>query len=257
MAKLRAAILAAGRGVRIGADRPKTLVPVTEQHEPLLHYILAGLRSAGVDDLLVMTGFEPASVQGFVTERWTGEEPKFVFNARFASWGNFHTVRMALEQSPGFDLLVVNSDIAIHPDVYPRVTAADGDLILAVQQRPDLDDEDMRVELDRSKVRQIGKHVKKVRSHGEFAGVSLIRPEAARRYLDIASDLEWAAATTGYYEDIYARLIDVVDVRAAFVQPGEYAEVDEPAEFEHAKQVLERHRSSWEGSAPERTAEPV
>ncbi|MFN2388425.1 MAG: NTP transferase domain-containing protein [Actinomycetota bacterium] len=257
MAKVRAAVLAAGRGVRIGADRPKTLLPVGE-HAPLLHYILDGIRRGGIDDLLVVTGFEPALVQAFVTEEWGSENASFVFNARFASWGNFHSVRMALEQSPGRDVLIVNSDIAIHPEVFERVLQSDGDLILAVQRRPDLDEEDMRVELDRTRVRQIGKHIKQVRSHGEYAGVSLIRREAARLYLDMASDLEWLAATSLYYEDLYARLIGKVEVRAASVQPGEYAEVDEPAEFEHAQQVLERHRDAWDARpASERNAQPA
>jgi choline kinase len=248
VAKLRAAILAAGRGVRMKEDRPKTLIPV-EDDKPLLHYILEGLKVAGVKDLLVVTGYGGKQIQEFVTERWS-DDVTYVFNARWASWGNFHTVRMAIDQSPGFDLMTVNSDVMIHPEVFTRVTSSPGDLVLAVQRRPKLDQEDMRVEIDGTKVRQIGKHVKMPRSHGEFAGVSLLRPPAASVYSDIATDLEWSAETSGYYEDVYASMLGRVDVRAAFVRGDEYAEVDMPEDMTDAREVLRHYNDAWPTEQP-------
>ncbi|MFN2526721.1 MAG: NTP transferase domain-containing protein [Actinomycetota bacterium] len=238
MAGLRAAVLAAGRGTRIGADLPKTLVPVGPHHG-LLHYLLEGLKAAGISEVLIVTGFNPDAVMEFATKKWGEEGLTFVFNARYASWGNFHSLRLALDQSPGADVLVVNSDIVISHQVFGRVREAWGDLVLAVQRRNDLDEEDMRVELEDSRVVAIGKSLKMVRSHGEYAGVSLLRPEAARLYLDIASDLEWRAETSLYYEDVFARMIGAIDVRAAEVGPGEYAEVDVPEDFALARQVIE------------------
>ncbi|MGH2808943.1 MAG: NTP transferase domain-containing protein, partial [Actinomycetota bacterium] len=116
MAKLRTAILAAGRGVRMRDERPKTLIPVDDDR-PLLHYLLEGLKSAGVKDLMVVTGYRASQIQEFVTGQWS-DDVTYVFNARWASWGNFHTVRMAIDQSPGFDLMTVNSDVMIHPEVF-------------------------------------------------------------------------------------------------------------------------------------------
>jgi L-glutamine-phosphate cytidylyltransferase len=242
MAKVRAAVLAAGRGVRMGGHTPKTLIPLGNR-EPLLWYILDGLKRSGMEDVLIVTGFRPGAVQEFVEERIEGMEITYVFNARYASWGNFHSVRMAVDQSPGMDLLVVNSDIVVSPDVFTRTSAASGELVLAVQKRPNLDAEDMRVELEGERVKQIGKDVTMVRSHGEFSGVSLLRPFAARLYQDIASDLEWKAETSGYYEDIYAGILRETDAHAAPVEEGEYAEVDEPEDVEAALAVVDRH---WE-----------
>ena len=249
MAKLRAVVLAAGRGVRMGGRTPKTLIPVGD-HEPLLHYILAGLRTAGVDDLLVVTGFEPAKVQAFVDERWSGGEVTYVFNARYASWGNFHSVRVALDQSPGMNVMFVNSDVIVHPDVYTRVAANTGELVLAVQKRQPhlLNDEDMRVKLDRDRVQAIGKDLTRAQGHGEFAGVSLVRPPAAREYSNFATNLEWKASTTLYYEDIYGGIIPKVDARAAWVGPDEYAEVDEPADLDSAARIIETNASVWDGA---------
>lgn len=239
MARLRAAVLAAGRGVRMGGGTPKSLLPV-KGNDPLLRFILNALQSAGIEDLLVVTGHRPADVQSYVDEHWTGSA-QYVWNPRYASWGNFHSVRIAIDQSPGASLLVMNSDIVIHPDVLRRTIDADGDLVLAVQRRKNLDKEDMRVELSGDRVLDIGKDLKGPRSHGEFAGVSLIRPTAARLYQDISSTLEWRADTHGYYEDVYQALIRQLDVRASSVGSGEYAEVDTPEDQQAAIQVINQH----------------
>jgi choline kinase len=245
---LRGVLLAAGRGIRMGGDQPKTLTPVGG-NETLLHYILAGLRIAGITDLLVVTGHGREAMQEAVTAEWGAENAVFIFNGRYASWGNFHSVRLAVDQTPGSDLLVVNSDVIVPPDVYRRVTAVQGDLVLAVQRRQGLDPEDMRVQVDNHRVVAIGKSLKMVRSHGEYAGVSLLRPRGARLYADICTDLEWRALTTLYYEDIYANMLTRVDARAAFVMPGEYAEVDEPKDLPAAGAVVQAYSARW--SAPE------
>ncbi len=249
MAGVRAVVLAAGRGVRMGGGLvPKTLLPMGDE-DPLLSYILRGLRGARISDLLVVTGHGHDHLEEYVRAHWTGDDPTFVFNARYASWGNFHSVRVAVDQSPGRDLLVVNSDVVVVPDVYARVASGDGDLVLAVQKKMRLDQEDMRVQLDRRVVKAIGKHVPMGLSHGEFAGVSLLRPDAARAFVDVATNREWRSVTGVYYEDVYAEMIPLVRVAAVTVREGEYAEVDEPSNVPDAIEVIATHGAAWTASA--------
>jgi len=246
VAKLRAAVLAAGRGVRMGGAKPKTIMTLGD-HEPLLNFILKGLKQAGVDDLIVVTGFMPQEVASFVTEHWGDEGVSFVRNTRYASWGNFHSARMALDQSPGFDLMIVNSDIVVHPGVFTRVAESPGDLVLAVEERYGLDPEDMRVRLQGRRVTDIGKDLEMQFSSGEFCGVSLLRENAHTAYRDVATAVEWERSSEIYYEDVYKRMLGRVDARAAEVRPGEYAEVDTPEDVKAAIEVIERHRNAFDG----------
>lgn len=227
----------------MGGGTPKTLLPL-DDHQPLMSYILEGLRTAGITDVLIVTGHRPAEIQSYVDEHADGLEVTYVRNARFASWGNFHSVRVALDQSPSHDLMVVNSDVIVTPDVYARVAETDGDLVLAVEKRLVLDDEDMRVRIQGGRVTAIGKALKRAFSHGEYAGVSLLRTEAARRYLEISNRLEWSQDVQGYYEDVYGQMMELVEVRPAFVNEGEYAEVDTPADVPSAVAVVERHHQA-------------
>ena len=57
MAPVRAVVLAAGRGVRMGGRRPKTLIPVADK-QPLLRYILVGIA------LMLLMIFRPQGVFG-------------------------------------------------------------------------------------------------------------------------------------------------------------------------------------------------
>lgn len=247
MARVRAVLLAAGRGLRMGGESPKTLLPVGTR-APLAHYILRGLERCGISDLLVVTGFRSRALQDYLDGAWP-HETTFVFNARYASWGNFHSLRVALDQSPGMDVVVVNSDVVVDPEAMRRVIASDGDLVLAIQQRRDLEAEDMRAQLRGDRVVAIGKDLRIEDSHGEFCGVSLIRPPAARLYLERATDSEWRAHTDIYYEDIYASVLPFIEARAAAVEDGEYAEVDSPEDLAAAGAVIDGHAGSWEPAA--------
>lgn len=222
MAKLRAAVLAADRSP--GGDAPTALTPI--EGEPLLNHTLESLKQAGIDDLLVVTGVKSADVQSLVSERWG--EATFVFNARYASWGNFHSVRMALDQSPGIEVMVVNTNVVVDPDVLRRVTGAPGDLVATVQRRHRFGPDDMRVTLRDGRVRAIGRGIKQAHTHAEYCGVSLIRPAAARLFQDIATDQQWYARTNITYEDIYNLMLGGIDARAVDVQGNEYAKVANP-----------------------------
>ena len=246
---LTAVVLAAGRGIRMGGERHKSLIPL-DGDEPLMHYILEGLKGVSVEKLLVVTGWRHDDLESYIGERWQGEVT-YARNPRYASWGNFHSLRIAVDQSPADTLLVVNCDVVVHPDVYARVQETDGELVLAVEQRARLDEEDMRVRLSGTSVLGIGKHLPRAHGHGEFCGVSLLRTDAKRAYADVASEVEWQGRTSIYYEDVYAEILDRVEARAARVEPGEYAEVDEPADVAGAAAVISKHGSVWRTSQTE------
>lgn len=224
----------------MGGGTPKTLMPI-KGDKPLMHFILRVIREAGIDDLVVITGHRANEIQEYVDGSWTGDV-QYVWNPRYASWGNFHSLRLALEQSPGRSLLVMNSDIVVKPDVIRKIVARNGDLVLAVMKSRRLDGEDMRVRLAQGDIIvAIGKDLKPTLSHGEFTGVTLIRPAAARAYQDIATDLEWLSKSDHYYEDLFGMMIGPTILRASLVEPGEYAEVDTPEDQRAAGEVIDRH----------------
>ncbi len=120
----KAIILAAGRGSRMKAltdDRPKCLVEF--RGKPLLHWQLEALRSAGVRDIALVTGYRREMLAGhglheFHNERWA--ETNMVASLACA--------REWLESSP---CLVSYSDIVYERAAVDAVLGSEADLAVA------------------------------------------------------------------------------------------------------------------------------
>ena len=76
MSKLQAAILAAGKGTRMGGDRPKVLFEAGGK--TLIEWVLSALSVAGVDDCVAIVGFRKEEVIAKLPTgvRWAEQSPQ-------------------------------------------------------------------------------------------------------------------------------------------------------------------------------------
>src|SRR5688572_6944160 len=146
---MKAVILAAGVGSRLAPltdDRPKALVPVLG--EPILFRHLASLRRAGIDesDVIVVGGYKIAVLR---RELAAGghERVTVVENDRFEPWNNFWSLYVAEAAVGGHDFLQIDGDALLDDVILPRMIAAPGEALLAVDCRPELDEETMKVQM--------------------------------------------------------------------------------------------------------------
>lgn len=118
MSNLQACVLAAGKGTRMGGDRPKVLFEANGK--PLLEWVLGALSDAGVDDCVVVVGFKKDEVIAKLPTgvRWAEQSPQL---------GTGHAVKCArvsfptpAAQSP--DLIVTYGDMPlVSPATYRRL----------------------------------------------------------------------------------------------------------------------------------------
>ena len=126
---LQACVLAAGKGTRMGGDRPKVLFEANGK--PLIKWVLGALSEAGVDDCVAVVGFGKDAVVAMLPTgvRWAEQSPQL---------GTGHAVRCARvsfhETAP--DLLVTYGDMPlVSPETYRalvnlrRETDADATLL--------------------------------------------------------------------------------------------------------------------------------
>jgi choline kinase len=107
----RAVILAAGRGGRLGdhtAERAKCLVPVLGR--PLIDYVLTSLGGAGIEDVIIVIGYQGEQVQAEVGdgERF-GVRVQYVWNRDFMR-GNASSLAQALPLVEAEPFMLVMSD---------------------------------------------------------------------------------------------------------------------------------------------------
>ncbi|MBU1040857.1 MAG: phosphocholine cytidylyltransferase family protein [Proteobacteria bacterium] len=120
----KAIILAAGRGSRMKSltdDRPKCLVEF--RGKPLLHWQLEALRTAGVCDIALVTGYRRDALAGFGLREF--------HNERWAETNMVTSLSCAREWLESGDCIVSYSDIVYKRAAVDAVLGSEADLAVA------------------------------------------------------------------------------------------------------------------------------
>jgi len=239
-------VLAAGKGVRLHPltdDLPKTLLPVNGD-TTILDVVLGNLRQAGLDEVVVVTGFAEHRVreaQPALQERH-GVRLELVFNPEAERWNNAYSLWCAREHFER-DVLLVNGD-TVHPaSVEASVLAARGpDVVLALDDAKTLGEEEMKVRLTgEGRLERITKLMDPATAHGEYIGVTLIEGSAAAPLAD-ALEATWRRDPQLYYEDGFQEYADGGGhVGAAPIGEVDWVEVDDHADLARAREVSCRY----------------
>jgi choline kinase len=237
---MKAVILAAGRGTRLAPltdDRPKPLVEVGGRS--LLLLAMDRLAEVGVagSDVIVVTGYREDMVARHVAD--AGFTPTLVTNPRYADWQNFHSLLVARHAVAGEPFLQIDGDVLFDGTLLPMLVAAPGPGVLAVDVRPHLDDETMKVAVAAGTdvVVEVAKGLDPARSLGEFIGISRIDPPLAAEVWDELARFPAAGLTQEYYERAYNDLSrrGRGPFRALDVSSARTIEIDDLADLERAE----------------------
>jgi choline kinase len=236
-------VLAAGAGKRLGpetASLPKTLLPV-DGDRTILDVALGNFARVGLERAVVVTGYAAERIAERVpelTERH-GVEVELVFNPKALEWNNAYSLWCAREHF-GAGVLLANGD-TVHPASVEEslLAARDGtDLVLAVDQEKPLGEEEMKVHVSPAGLlERINKALDPASAQGEYIGVTLIEPSAARPLAD-ALEATWRRDPQLYYEDGFQELADRGGrVGIAPIGAVEGVEVDDGADLARAREV--------------------
>lgn len=222
MAKLRAVIVAAGRGTRLypyTRNTPKCLLEI-EAGVSLLDFQIKMLREVGVEEIIIAT--RPEYVDAIKSR--VGEHVKIV-EVREEDYGNlysFYTAAKNLREGP---LLAVMSDHLFEPEILRRIVSAEGDapVVLCLDREPEWREaeEGLRIKEKMRVVLEAGKKLKEF--SGVDTGLFLINTEGLqlirkvieeKRAKAVFADLINYAAAQGKaaYVDVTGRLWMDIDV---------------------------------------------
>lgn len=243
---MKAVILAAGVGSRLAPlthDRPKALVEVAGRS--FLFRQLDLLAAAGIPgrDVVVVGGYRIDMIHRELTRG--GYDCTVILNDKFEPWNNFHSLAVAEPAVRGHDILQLDGDTILDGKLLPRVIAAPGAAVLAVDRRADLDPEMMKVELyeGSDRVFAISKRLDPRKCAGEYMGVTKLTEAAARAVFVELAKFPDDQLTHEYYEFAFDRLIrrdqvrfDIVDVHDCGV-----IEIDDLADLARAEALLQNH----------------
>jgi choline kinase len=238
---VRGIVLAAGPGKRLReltAELPKTLLPLSDGRT-ILDVVLANLRTAGLEEVAVVSGFAAERLAERVPdlERRHGLRIELVFNERAEEWNNAYSLWLARDAFAE-GALIANGD-TVHPaSVEETLLSQRGaDVLLAVDDEKTIGEEEMKVLATDGVMERIGKEVDPASAAGEYIGVALVEPAAATALSD-ALEATWRRDPSLYYEDGFQELADqggVVGV--APIGKLDWVEVDDDEDLARAREI--------------------
>jgi len=235
-------VLAAGAGSRLGdetADLPKTLLGV-DGDRTILDIALGNFAHVGLTDAVIVTGHAHDRLAERVPalQRRHGLELELVYNEKALEWNNCYSLWCGREAFAE-GVLLANGD-TVHPaSVEESLLAARGpELLIAVDDVKPLGAEEMKVHVTADGyLDRINKALDPATAQGEYIGVTLIEPAAARPLAD-ALEAVWRRDTTLYYEDGFQELADRGGrVGIAPIGAVEWVEVDDHVDLARAREV--------------------
>ena len=240
----------------IGAGQGKRLLPLTEVKpkalleiggKSLLEWQVESLVACGVTEIVVLAGFNVAAVErtleGFA-RRWPEARFRTVYNPFYGVADNLATCWMARHEMAG-DFLLLNSDTLFsRPVLETLLDSAPAPVSLAVDHKAKYDDDDMKVELQGTRLTDIGKKLPAERVQGESIGMLYFRGAGPRHF---AASLEEAmrdpAALRQWYLSVIAALASEVEIRAVTISGHDWCEVDYPVDLQNARRMVDSWRS--------------
>ncbi|MFH1573956.1 MAG: phosphocholine cytidylyltransferase family protein, partial [Acidobacteriota bacterium] len=181
---MRAVILAAGAGTRLNPltnGCPKCLVDVGGRL--LIDYQLEALSRAGVEDIVLVVGFEAEQIR-----RYCGTRVRYIDNADYATTNSIYSLHLAAAELDTATFLF-NCDIIFHAEMLRRMLDSGHPNVVGVDSRAERVPREMNVAFDpQGRVWAISKELDPARAQGvsvqlvkfDACGADQVRQEVGR-----------------------------------------------------------------------------
>lgn len=202
---MKGIILAAGRGLRLNGvtgNTPKCLLEIGGL--TLLERQIQALRACGIDEIVVVVGYEAERVQ-----RLCDSQIHFVENSCFDQTNSLYSLWLTRDLL-GSGFVVINSDVLFHPQLLSDlITARYEDALLigyGDQLSGRLGDEEMKIKVRGGRVVEISKTMNPRDADGENVGIVKFGRSGARLLVDQMDSLiadgcyrDWAPRAFGEF----------------------------------------------------------
>ncbi|CUW37965.1 putative Mannose-1-phosphate guanyltransferase [Magnetospirillum sp. XM-1] len=233
---LRAVILAAGRGLRLGSplgDQPKIMLSFGGK--TLLKRHLAMLQGFGVNEVVIATGFHA----GIIEQALAGHPGiRTISNPDFERGSVVTLHRLGPALTAGGDVLVMDADVLCHPDMVRPLLEPGDDIRFLLDRDFEPGDEPVKLLLDNGKPVEFRKKVDPVRHDtvGESVGFFRFSATMAGRLAKRAAEYVAAGRLDEPYEEVIRDLVLAGTGRqtASDITGLPWVEIDFPADVERA-----------------------
>lgn len=251
----KALILSAGKGSRLlplTEDRPKCLLDLSGR--TLLDRQLDALEGAGIEEIVVVSGFRDDLVEGTIANRGRRRtEIRTLYNPFYHVADNLGSVWMARHEFDR-DLLLLNGDTLVTAPLVARVLReAKADINVTIDRKTTYDPDDMKVWDPGGRLARIGKTLRPEQVTAESIGLLVFRGNGRRAFIEMVERLIRAPeGTATWYLGAVDRLADSQPIATVSIEGLEWVEVDYREDYEAAVALTAR----WDDIGKTPTAVP-
>jgi len=233
-------ILAAGMAKRLRPltdERPKCLLKVGQR--TLLQRTVDAVVAAGVDELVIVTGYRKNMIVDFLKTNYPTLIIHFIDNPDFAHNNNIFSLWLTRPYTEGKDFLLLDSDILFDPTIIPAIIRQEGS-VLALN-RHELGEEEIKVIVDsEGYVKEISKVCSIQEAIGESVGIEKMTADYSKAlFRELQHMIVDEGLVNVFYEKAFERLIlqghtfKIIDTTNYFS-----IELDTVEDFENAKKLI-------------------
>ena len=217
--------------------QPKCLLKVGER--TLLERTVDAQLAAGINELVVVTGYRGGMIRDFLTNHYPTLTIHFIHNADYEHNNNIFSLWMTRPYTDGKDFLLMDSDILLDPKLVKTIVEQAGTALAL--NRHECGEEEIKIIVDsEDRVVELSKTCSIADAIGESVGVERIASDySTALFRELEQMIEPEGLIDIFYERAFERLIPqghhfrVVDTTDFFS-----IELDTVEDFERAKELI-------------------
>jgi len=235
---MKAVILAAGQGTRIRSateGRPKCLLEVGDQ--TLLDWQIDWLFHEGVRQVGVVVGYRKQDIVSHLELHHPDKMNRiqFIENPNYHLTNNMYSFWLARHWTSNHRFICLNADVLCHPSILGLTMASGEDIAVAVD--PEFREETTKVVLEGDRVVALGKTLTREQCSGTFVNIAAFSARGAHALFERAESYFADQDFGCFYNDVLNRMASEGErIGAVNVQHLPWAEIDDPADLEFARQ---------------------
>lgn len=236
---MRAVLLAAGRGKRLGHTSPKVLVEIAGK--TLLERHIVNMQEAGITALTIVVGFEHQQIRDALARISAALPIDLIENPEYQR-GSILSLRVAVNAGRLDDGgLWMDADVLYPAELLQRLVASRHASCLLIDPSSEETGEEMMVGFYRDRANKIAR---RVGPNWEVAGESVGFAKASPQAMRVMRRILDAEATAGRVDQEYEAAMDKAFAEVAFgyerVDDLAWTEIDFPSDIEKAIALLPR-----------------
>ena len=179
MKNIKALIVAAGRGRRLGNITSKTPKPLVKVNgEPLIKRSIEILTGFGINDITVVVGYKKEFVKQALPKHI-----KYVSNPEFECTNNLMSMYYGAKNITGSNFLYLHSDIWYDPRIIEQTLKQTNNITFMVDEKT-CQEEEMKLKIKNNLVIEADKNIPPSESIGEWLGIAKFSIEGGINYIN-------------------------------------------------------------------------